>query len=77
LDLVITGIGSNLFTQGEISTDLGEELTFCHNSNFEIPKYLQPDGAYIYYFKLRLFNLPEVIVFNVKSIQHLDRKITG
>ena len=35
---------------------------FATNTNFLIPIYLLPDGGTHWYFKLRLFNLPKLIV---------------
>ena len=41
---------------------------FGTNSNFLIPISLQPDGVGLRYFKLTLFDLTELVVFNHKAI---------
>ena len=43
---------------------------FDANSNFRIPISLQPDSVNLLYSKLRLFGLIEVIVWNIKGLQH-------
>ena len=47
---------------------------FETNSNFPIPKFVQQDGVHFWYFKLKLFDLTEFIVRNVKGLQHLVAK---
>ena len=44
---------------------------FATNPNFIIPKSQQPDDAYLSYFKLTLFDLPEFIVWNIYGLRHL------
>jgi len=40
---------------------------FAANSIVLIPKSLQPDGVDLYYFKLRLFDLPKTKIWNFKG----------
>ena len=47
---------------------------FATNPNFIIPKSQQPDDAYLSYFKLTLFDLPEFIVWNIYGLRHLVLK---
>ena len=42
-----------------------KELSFCPKLNVLIPIYLQPDGVHLWYFKLRLFDPTELIVWNI------------
>ena len=41
-----------------------KELSLCHKLNFLIPLSYEPDGVHLWCFKLRLFDLPEFIVWN-------------
>ena len=41
---------------------------FATNLNFLTPISLQPDGVLLWYFKLRLFDLPELIGWNIKGL---------
>ena len=47
---------------------------FAENPNFIIPKSQQPDDANLSYFKLKLFDPPEFIVWNIYGLQHLVLK---
>ena len=44
-------------------------MSFCRKSKFIISISLQPDGANLWYFKLRLFDLAEFIVWKIKGLQ--------
>ena len=46
-------------------------------SNFLILISLQPDGVNLWYFKLRLLDLTEIIVWNVYGLRHWVEKIKG
>ena len=48
---------------------------FTKNSNFLIPISLQPDAVNRWYFKLRLFDLTEFKVWNIKGLRHWVAKI--
>ena len=48
---------------------------FAANSNFFNLLYLQPDGLNLLYFKLRPFDLTELIVRNTKDLRHPVAKI--
>ena len=50
---------------------------FAKSINFLIPISLQPEGVHLWYFELRLFNLREFIVSNIKgpSLGSKDIKI--
>jgi len=48
---------------------------FATNSNLLIPISLQPDGANLWYFKLRLFYLKVLIVWNIEGLRHWVTKI--
>ena len=50
---------------------------FATNSNLLIPISLQPDVVNLWYFKLRLFDLTEFIVWNIKGLHHQFAKILG
>jgi len=41
---------------------------FATNLHFLTPISLQPDGVDLWYFKLRLYDLPEFIVWNIKGL---------
>jgi len=41
---------------------------FATNSNFLTPIASQPDGVNLWYFKLKLFDLKELIVWNIKGL---------
>ena len=43
---------------------------FATNSNFLIPKSLQPGGVDLWYFKLWLFDLPKTKVWNFKGLRN-------
>ena len=42
-----------------------KKLSLCTNSDFVIPIFFLPDGVNLWYFKLRLFDLTEFIVWNI------------
>ena len=53
-----------------------KELSLCHKlkySNTYI--FIKPDAINLWYFKLRLFDQAEFIVWNIKGLQHLVPKI--
>ena len=50
---------------------------FATNRSFLIPKSLQPDDANLSYFKLTLFDPPELIVWNINGLRHLVLKKLG
>ena len=50
---------------------------FATNSNFLIPISLQPDGVGLWYFKLTLFDLKEIIVWNIWGLWHCVAMILG
>ena len=41
---------------------------FATNSNFLTPIAWQPDGENLWYYKLRLLDLTELIVWNIKGL---------
>ena len=48
---------------------LQRNWVFATNLNFLTPISLQPDGVNLWYFKLRLFDLTELIVWNIKGLE--------
>ena len=56
---------------------LDQTWVFATNLNFLIPISLHLDGVNRCYFKLRLFDLAEFIVWNVKDLRHRVAKIKG
>ena len=46
-------------------------MSLCHKLKFSNPFILQTDGVILWYFKLRLVNLTEFIVWNILGIQHV------
>jgi len=53
------------------------KLSFCHNFKFSIPISLKLKGVNLWFFKLRLSNLTEIIVWNIKGLHHQVEKIKG
>ena len=47
---------------------LERNWVFATNINFLTPISLQPDSVNLWYFKFRLFDLPELIVWNIKCL---------
>ena len=47
------------------------------NSDFLIFISLKPNGVNLWYFKLILFDLTELIVWNIKGLRHWNLKIEG
>ena len=55
-----------MFLSQEIAIKLCQRnWVFATHSSFIIPKTLQSDSVNLWYFKLRLFYLPEFIVWNI------------
>ena len=52
-----------------------EFWVFATNSNFIIPIPVQPYGVNSWYFKLRLFDLTEFILWNIQGLRHWVAKI--
>ena len=50
---------------------------FATDSNFIFPISLQPHGVFLLYFKFRLLDLAQFIIWNIKDLQHRVAKITG
>ena len=50
---------------------------FATNANFIIPKFQQPDDAYLSYFKLTLLDPPKFIVWNIYGLRYLVLKKLG
>ena len=50
--------------------NLSEKMSLCHKLQFSNPISFQPDGVYLWYYKLRLFDQPECISWNIKGLQH-------
>ena len=55
---------------GNLGTFISKERNwvFAKNLNFLTPISLQPDGVNLWYFKLRLFELQALIVWNIKGL---------
>ena len=47
---------------------------FATNFNFLIPIFFKPNGVNLWYFKLRLFDLTEFIVWNISGLTTFDCK---
>ena len=56
-------------------TTLQRNWVFVTNSNYLIPISLQSDDINLCYFKLRLLDLTEFIVWNIKGLRHWVAKI--
>ena len=52
-----------------------KELRFCHKLNFLISISLQRDGENRWFFKLRLFDLTEFIVWNIKGLRYGGKQL--
>ena len=48
--------------------DKKRNWVYATNSHFSTPISLQPDDVNLWYFKLRLFDLTELIVWNIKGL---------
>ena len=57
--------------------ELLRNWSFVTILNFLSPISLQLKGVNLWFFKLRLFNLTEIIVWNIKGLQHQVAKING
>ena len=53
------------------------ELSKCYKLKFVIPLSLQTDGVKLLYFKLRLFDLPEFLVWYILGLRHLAANKKG
>ena len=50
-----------------------KELSFCHKLTFS----LQSDGVNLWYFKLRQFDVTEIIIWNIERLRHRVSNIKG
>ena len=50
---------------------------FASDLNVLLPSSLQPDGVNLCYFKLKILDLTEFIVWNIKFLQHQVAEIQG
>ena len=53
------------------------ENEFAINPNFPIPIVLKPNVVNLWYFKLRLFDPTEYIIWNIKGLRYRVTKIKG
>ena len=56
-----------VFLKGLVK-NLQRNWVFTTNSHFLTHKSLQPNGVNLWYFKFRLFDLTELIVWNIKGL---------
>ena len=66
-----SGFWSNL----HIQICIQRNCVFVTNSDFLIPIFFPPNGAKLWYFKLRFFYLTEFIVWNIQGLRHWITKI--
>ena len=58
-----------------LSEKIQRSWFFATNSDFLIPISLKPNVVNLWYFKLILFDLTELIAWNVKGLRHWNLKI--